>query len=156
MIGSLGQVLFEVSSDKILTFDGLNFSYKAKFAEHSIHNRNSLLEFTGFPAVTASMNILLNSALGVDPYEELENLKNIFREHEAVAFILDGEPQGNGLWVIENMGLNFNFLSNKGRAQIIGVNLSLKEYLDIDGQEFNQDLDQEAFLNDYNGIGNWG
>lgn len=151
MIGSLGEFVFEVSSDKILTFDGLNFSKKANYAEHTIHARKGLLEFTGFNATTASMNIVLNSALGVDPISELEGLTQIFENHEAVSFILDGKPQGDGLWVIESMGLNYDFLDNKGSPQIIELSISLKEYIEINSDK----LTDEEFYNDYYGIGNW-
>lgn len=151
MIGSLGEIVFEVSSEKILTFDGLSFSQKANYAEHSIHGRKSVLEYTGTSATSVSMNITLNSALGIDTIEELEGLKEIFSSHQAVSFVLDGKPQGEGLWVIESLGTNYNFLDNRGRPQIIEVSLTLKEYIDVNSDE----ITDEEFYNDYYGIGNW-
>ena len=151
MIGSLGEVVFEVSADKILTFDGLQFSKKANYAEHAIHARKGLLEFTGFSAVTASMNIALNADLGVNPLEELAKLNGIFERHEAVFFILDGKPQGDGLWVIESMSLKYDYLSNTGVPKIIEVSLNIKEYGEISGDA----ISTEEFENDYYGLGNW-
>lgn len=150
MIGSLGSVIFEVSTDKILTFDDLNFSHSAKFTEHAIHGRKGLLEFTGFSATSASLNILLNADLGVDPKEEFNALKEIFDNHDAVPFILDNEPQGDGLWVIESMSEKRDMISNKGAARLIEVSVNLKEYIEVEDK-----ISDEEFNNDYNGIGNW-
>lgn len=150
MIGSLGSVIFEVSTDKILTFDDLNFSHSAKFTEHAIHGRKGLLEFTGFSATSASLNILLNADLGVDPKEEFNALKEIFDNHDAVPFILDNEPQGDGLWVIESMSEKRDMISNKGAARIIEVSVNLKEYIEVEDK-----ISDEEFNNDYNGVGNW-
>lgn len=151
MIGSLGNVIFEVSTDKILTFNDLNFSHGAKFTEHSIHGRKGLLEFTGFSATTASLNILFSADLGIVPQEEFNALKEIFDNHEAVPFILDDKPQGDGLWVIESISEKRDMLSNKGAARVIEVSLNLKEYIEVDDEK----ISDEEFNNDYNGVGNW-
>ena len=153
MIGSLGEVVFEVSENQILTFDGLTFQRKANYSEHSIHTKKGLLEFTGFSAMTASMNIALNEDLGINPRDELERLTEIFNNHEAVSFILNGNPQGDGLWVIESMSLNYNFISNIGEPKVIEVSLNLKEYIEINESE--SEVTDEEFENDYNGLGNW-
>ena len=151
MVGSLGEIIFEVSTDSILTFDDLTFQHSAKYTEHAIHGRKGLLEFTGFSATSASLSILLNADLGIDPKEEFEALKEIFDNHEAVPFILDDEPQGDGLWIIESISEKRDKISNKGAARIIEVSLNLKEYIELNEDE----ISEEEFNNDYNGIGNW-
>ncbi|MBR2208885.1 MAG: phage tail protein [Synergistaceae bacterium] len=151
MIGSLGEIVFNVSENQILTFDGLNFQRKANYSEHSVHTRKGLLEFTGFSAATASMNIVLNEVLGINPREELERLNDIFVNHEAVPFILNGNPQGDGLWVIESMSVKYNFISSIGEPKIIEVSLNLKEYIEIN----ENNSESSDFENDYYGIGNW-
>jgi len=153
MIGSLGEVIFEVSAEKILTFDGLQFSHSAKYSEHAVHGRKGLLEFTGFSASTLSMNITLNSNLGINPKKELENLKEIFFNHEAVLFILDGEPQGENLWVIESLSEKHDNISKHGASNYIEVSLNLKEYIEVNQQ--NSSNNDFNFENDYYGVGNF-
>ena len=153
MIGSLGEVVFEVSENQILTFDGLIFQKKANYSEHAIHTKKGLLEFTGFSATTASMNITLSEDLGVNPRDELGRLEEIFVNHEAVLFILNGNPQGDGLWVIESMSVDYDFISNIGEPKMIQVNLSIKEYIEINENE--HEITDEEFNNDYYGVGNW-
>lgn len=133
MIGSLGDIVFEVSPDKVRTFRDLQIQRKANYTEHAIHGKKGLLEFTGFAAATGSLNIRLDAALGVNPKEEFDALLDVFNAHEAVAFILDGEPIGDGLWVIEDIDESFETVNNKGAAITLEVPLKLKEYVEVEG-----------------------
>jgi len=155
MVGSLGEIVFDVSSESILTFDGLQVSHSAKYAEHAIHGRKGLLEFTGFSPANMSMTISLNAELGINPKEELERLKEIFYSHEAILFILNGEPQGENLWVIESLSEKHEDISNIGISNYIEVSLTLKEYLEAEPESEKTEISSEEFENDYNGLGNW-
>ena len=134
-LGSLDDIEFEVSDEKVRTFRDLNLNKSAKFAAHEIHNKKALLEFTGFDADDLSLKIDINSALGVDVKEELDALHDLFNNHEAVPFILNGEPQGEGLWVLESLDEDFSMINNKGELVRVELSLKLKEYLELDGEE---------------------
>ena len=82
-----------------------------------------------------SLKININSALGLDVKEELDALHEILNKHEAVPFILNGEPQGEGLWVLESLDEEFNIINNKGELVHVEASLKLKEYLEIEGEE---------------------
>ena len=131
MIGSLGEVVFEVSFEKVKTFRDFQVQRNAKYTEHAIHGRKGLLEFTGLSAATASLRIRLDAALGVNPKEELETLRKMLSDHEAVPFILDGEPQGDGLWVLEGIDENYEIIDNYGTFITVEVNIKLKEYIEV-------------------------
>ncbi len=131
MIGSLGGVIFEVSFEKVETFRDFQVQRSAKYTEHAIHGRKGLLEFTGLSASTASLRIRLDAAFGVNPKKESETLRKMLSDHEAVPFILDGEPQGDGLWVLEGIDENYELIDNHGTFIIIEVNLKLKEYIEV-------------------------
>ncbi len=132
MIGSFGEVVFEVSDEKVRTFRDYQIQRSAKYSEHTIHGRKGLLEFTGLSPASASLSIKLDAGLGVNPKEELNNLREILNKHEAVPFILDGEPQGDGLWVLESLKENFEIIDNHGTFISINVSLNLKEYIEVE------------------------
>ena len=132
MIGSLGEVVFEVSSDLVRTFRDFQIQRSAKFSEHAIHGGKALLEFTGLAPASMSLSIRLDAGLGVNPKEELEALREILTNHEAVPFILDGEPQGDGLWVLEGLDENYEVIDNQGTFIALDVSLKLKEYIEVD------------------------
>ncbi len=129
MIGTLGSVIFEVSEDSIKTFRDLSFSRQANYTEHAIINSKGLLEFTGLKANTCSLKIILDASLGLNPLKELDTLRKMLNNHEAVAFVIGGEVQGQGLWVIESMNETLELITNTGEIFKASVNLSLKEYL---------------------------
>ena len=131
MIGSFGEVVFEVSAERIRTFRDFQIQHSAKYTEHAIHGRKGLLEFTGLSASTASLNIRLDAGLGINPQEELNTLHEILAKHEALPFILDGEPQGDGLWVLESIGENYEIIDNHGTFIAVEVSLKLKEYIEV-------------------------
>ena len=132
MIGSFGEVVFYVTPEKIRTFRDFQIQRSAKYTEHAIHGRKGLLEFTGFSAATASLRIRLDAGLGVNPKEELNTLHEILTKHEAVPFILDGEPQGDGLWVLESIDENFEIIDNHGTFIAVEVSLKIKEYIEVE------------------------
>ena len=135
-IGSLGDVVFEVSSDKVRTFNDLQVQLKANYMEHAIHGKKGLLEFTGFAASTMTITIDLLASLGVVPKDELTGLEEILTNHEAVPFILNGEPQGDNLWVLESLSESYPVINNKGELISVRVTLNLKEYVEAeDGEE---------------------
>lgn len=131
MIGSLGDVVFEASTELIRTFRDFQIQRSAKFSEHAIHGGKALLEFTGLSPASMSLNIKLDAALGVNPKEELDTLRQILADHNAVPFILDGEPQGDGLWVLEALDENYNIIDNQGTPISLDVSLKLKEYIEM-------------------------
>jgi phage protein U len=132
MIGSLGGVVFEVSSERVKTFQDLKFQYSMKYAQHDIHGGVGLLELTGRAPATCSLKILLDSALGVDPKDELKELLEIMLKGAAVGFILDGSPQAlerGGQWVIESATETWKVVDHTGKMISAEVDLQLKEYM---------------------------
>ena len=95
---------------------------------------NELLKFEVAKGSTV-YNIRLDAALGVNPREEFDALLEIFTEHQAVPLILDGEPIGDGLWIIENIDENFEVVNNKGTAIALEVPLKLREYVEAEEGE---------------------
>ena len=57
MIGSYGDIVFEVSDKKVKTFRDFQIQRSAKYSEHAIHGGKALLEFTGLSPASISLNI---------------------------------------------------------------------------------------------------
>ena len=132
MIGSLGEVVFEVSTERVRTFRDFQIQRSAKYSEHAIHGRKGLLEFTGLAPASMSLSIRLDAGLGVNPKEELSTLHDVLTKHQAVPFILDGEPQGDGLWVLEGLDEKHEIVDNHGTSIAVEVSLKLKEYIEVE------------------------
>lgn len=129
MIGTLGDIAFEVSEEKIRTFNNYKFSASASYSEHNIHNKKSLLEFTGLKASNINFDIVLDESLGLTVDEEIDELLILLETHKPVKFILDGKIQGWEKWIIESIDISHEIINNKGRTIRAGVNLKLREYI---------------------------
>jgi phage protein U len=135
MIGSLGDVVFEVSSESVKTFQDLQFQHSVKYAQHDIHGSVGLLEYTGKNPTTGSLKIRFDSALGVEPMKEIVSIYMMMRNGVAVNFILDGRPQGEGLWVIESFTEEWKVVNNTGKMIAAESSIQLKEYVEDGGMD---------------------
>ena len=129
MIGTLGGIAFEVSEERIRTFNNYKFSAGASYSEHNIHNKKSLIEFTGLKASNVTLDIVLDESLGLDVGDELKELFNLMEDHKPVKFILDGKIQGWEKWIIESLDVSHDIINNKGHTIKASVNIKLREYI---------------------------
>lgn len=129
MIGTLGDIAFEVSEEKIRTFNNYKFSAGANYSEHNIHGKKGLLEFTGLKASNITLDITFDESLGLTVDEELDELLILLDTHKPVKFILDGKIQGWDKWVIEGVDVSHEIVNNKGRTIKAVASVKLREYV---------------------------
>lgn len=130
MLGSLGEIVFEVSSNMVMTFDDFERSSSARLSFHELQGRKPLREFVGPDVETISFKIRLSTYEGVDPTQKIEKLRDAKDEGIAQLFVLDGAPQGKGYWLIENISESPRFFDNRGRPAVIECDITLKEYME--------------------------
>ena len=129
MIGSLGNFVFEVSADRVRTFDEMESSSSARLAVHETQGGKPLVEFLGPGLEDVSLKITLSAYHGLNPQEELEKMQKMRDEGQAVLYILDGKPQGKGYWLIGHLSAKYRYVDNRGRPGVVECSLSLKEYI---------------------------
>ncbi len=129
MIGTLGDVVFETSSEKIRTFDGMKRSGSARWATHDIMAHKPVLEFLGSGMEQISFSMRFDVSLGINPAAELETLRGLRDAGEASQLILNGKPIGEHKWVIESLSENWERIDNLGRLLVATVDITLKEYV---------------------------
>lgn len=131
MIGSLGEVAFEVSSKKVFTFGELSRERTARINFHErLGGLKPLAEFIGPGVESISFTIRLSRYLGVDPLAEVATLRKMCDSGTAASFSLDGKPQGDGLWLVESIKETWRNVDNKGNPTEIDCDIQLKEYME--------------------------
>jgi len=128
MIGSFGSVIFEVSREKIFTFDNFKRVKKANFAQHKIINHKPILEYTGSDLDSIDFTIHLNINIGISPKEELKKLSDIIDSGEEKKLIIGNDIAGK--FVLTQISEDHKFIDNKGRILIADITLKLLEYTD--------------------------
>lgn len=127
-IGTFAGISFEVSAQKVLTFDGLSRSGSSRWALHDIALQKPLPEFLGAGQESISMKISLHRSKKVNPEKVAEQLRK-FRDSGKVSTLVIGKkPVTNGFWYIEDLQEDHRRIDNKGISSRIDLTLSLKEY----------------------------
>ena len=134
IVGAIGArslrdvIVFEVSSQRVLTFDGLNRRNTARFAEHGTLLQKPISQFVGAALDSIDIKIILHSHLGVNPQAEFNKLINIQRSGQVVTFIVGRQVLGVFRWRIENLGVTYEKIDPDGFCHESEVSLSLREY----------------------------
>ena len=127
-IGTLGDIVFSVSRNKVNTFDGLKWDSSAQYAQHNRHLRDVLLEFTGTDADKISFAMFFSVFLGVDPMAEIVKLLNAERSGRVMRLVIGAKAYGKHRWVITGTSKALERFDNKGNLLTASVNVSLLAY----------------------------
>ena len=127
-LGSLGDVVFEVSSSTVRTIDNLAHNTKARLAKHDIIGKKPVMEFLGPDGDEVSFDMRFSIYLGINPKEEADKLRKMCEKGEAMELIMGNQPIGAGKWVIESVSESVDAIDNLGNILVSTVKVSLKEY----------------------------
>lgn len=125
-IGSLGDIVFEASTDKVHSFNSLTKTSKSKYAEHEIIGDKPKLAYIGEELDEYSMEIALKKSLGVDPDSAVSALEQYRADGEVVVLMLGKSVKGQV--VITGLKTEYRHVDNNGTVHTINASLSLKEY----------------------------
>lgn len=128
MIGTLGDVVFQVSTDKVLTFQSLQRTGRARYQKHNVISTKPVLEFVGDDLDEIPLTITLNQNLGIKVVSEITRLRDYKSNGERLALIIGGRVFG--YFVIEEVQDSWDRVSNLGECMLATVNLNLTESVD--------------------------
>lgn len=146
VIGNLGSINFEVSPDKLLTFDELKRKRQMKTAEHEIHLQKPKLEYVGQVLDEISFSIQINATLNLHPQESLDEIVNLYEEHEPVTFAVAGKSMSKNKWFITLLDEDYLHLDGSGALLAANISLSIKEY--VEGVDTSRKSTEDATQDD--------
>lgn len=145
MIGSLGDVIFEVSDKKVSSINNeLSRSYKSKISEHTAIYGPGMLRHQGRELIEISFGISLVSTLLPDssPAEELDKIKTMWEFGEYGYLTLGGQTFGAFPFLIVDMNEKNSYFNKKTSSfNVINLELTLKEYIE-NPKLYNQIIEQ--------------
>ncbi|MCE5315157.1 MAG: phage tail protein [Armatimonadota bacterium] len=133
VIGSFGQIVFEVSSRKAESFEGFNHKAGARLDSSEIIGSEPLVQFLGPGEETIGFNLRLSADLGVNPQTEYKKLYDMMTSGEAGSLVLGGEPFGgsNVRWLIEDLSTEYSHWGGSGIPRWLDVSVSLRKYVTV-------------------------
>ena len=128
MIGSFGDVIFQVSRKTAKTLKDLQRSEGARYSEHDIHLKKPKLEYIGPGLSKVSFKMEFFASRGMNPIVETDKLIRMQRDGTYHLFILGNKRFGMKYFVLETVSLDFEQI-DKGVVLKATANVTLKEYL---------------------------
>lgn len=126
-IGTLGNVVFEVSSELVRTFSDMTETVSARWTAHEVIGQKPRQEYIGPALRTRRFAMTLRSDLGLDPVTESAALEASAEDGEVLALVIGGRPLGD--WVITELRRNERHIAADGTIRTIDLQLSLEEYV---------------------------
>ena len=145
MIGSLGDVIFEVSDKKVSSINNeLSRTYKSKISEHNAIYGPGMVRHQGRELIEISFGISLVSTLLPEssPAEELDKIKTMWEFGEYGYLTFGGQTFGAFPFLIVDMNEKNSYFNKKTSSfDVINLELTLKEYID-NPKLYNQIIEQ--------------
>ena len=130
VVGNLGSLIaFEVSSDKIQTFNSLSREVKGRWTTHDVIGNKARSEFLGADLSDMSFSITLSANHGVRPRDTLERIEQAVENGEHFPFVLGGKMIGRYDWKITSVSESYDKIIADGCVVQAKVNITLQEYL---------------------------
>lgn len=129
IVGALGDIVFSVSSNQVLTLDNFKWSGSARYATHARHGTNALTEFCGVNPDAITFDVLLSAYLGVNPMQELNKIWTYEREGRALSLVVGEKAYGKYRWTITKHSAIVKTTAGDGSVTSVSVSLTLQEYL---------------------------
>ncbi len=128
MVGKFGDIIFETSDKRILSFKGFKQTVSGRWSRHSIIGRKEVLEFNGPGNRKITFTITLNAIYGVRPREMLEKMESIVEEGKTDYLIIGGRPVGNNRFCISSLGEEWDTILSGGELAIATGTITMEEY----------------------------
>ncbi|MBR2732737.1 MAG: phage tail protein [Selenomonadaceae bacterium] len=129
-IGCFADLVFEVDSERVLTFDGFKHDVKSRYARHELINQEPVLEWLGADTQKVTMTITLTATLGVNPAEEMEKVHRLCLDGEADWLIVANSVVGGRLWVITEASCKSISTDKFGNPIVAQMDVTFETYND--------------------------
>jgi len=125
--GSLGDVVFEVSSARMFTPGSFSMSRDARYEDHEVQGAFPRSEFLAPGLGSCSLSMVLRRDLGCDPATEAERLEEKLILGEVLRLIIAGKNLGK--WTLRKIDQSWRHMLPGGTGPaILTLNVELKEY----------------------------
>ncbi len=127
-VGSFGELIFQVSAQKILTFDSLTVQTEARWTEHERHLQNPLPEYQGVQNDKITLPVYLSAFAGTNPAEEIGKIQSMIKTGTPHYLVIGTAAYGNVRWVIQKAKIDMQRYDNDGNLLEASVSMTLFEY----------------------------
>lgn len=136
-IGYMGDIVFVVSENYMLTMTGDERESEARWSEHALIMRKPVSQFGGPGLEKLSFSILLDMDHGINPAKQLKELRRMRDTGAVFPIVIGGEPISQSYWRLDSLKEGNKYYTAAGQLMQCRVHLSLTEYDDKNTVEEN-------------------
>lgn len=134
LVGYWGEgIVFEVSSERALTFSGMRRNVNGRWADHEIVMEKPRSEFLGAGLSSVSMDVKLSWGMGLEPGEIESVIDNIEAavESGATNYLYVGNKRiGQNRMRISSVSESWDVIYSGGVLEQVSLSLSFTEYIE--------------------------
>lgn len=131
MIGSYGDIVFETSDKRILTFSDFKYTAASRWEKHDNMNAKPTSEFIGPDLDQITFTVILNGNYGVKPRQEMEIWLEKVTKGTADVLVIGTKPLGQDKWVVKQVSNAWDTIFNKGELFSGKIDVTLEEYIEV-------------------------
>ena len=125
-LGSLGELPFVCSMEKVRTFSDLSRELSVRWAKHDLIGQKPVLEFVGEGLNAVSLKMRFDVSLGIAPKDGLDRLKRMMDNKLYKTLIIGGENLGR--YVIESISEERKYHAGDGLCLVAEATVNLTEW----------------------------
>ena len=127
-IGAFADVVFEVNTDRVFTFDDFKYDVKSRYARHELINQEPVLEWLGADTQKITLTITMTATLGVNPAVEMEKVRQLCLSGEADWLVIGNTVVGGRLWVVTETSSKVEAWDNAGNILVGKMDVTFESY----------------------------
>ena len=120
---------FNVSSNKILTFDRLSYGESLAVEQQEVTGDKPSTYIKGLSLMTIPLTVELKSSLGVDVQAEIDDWLNMLRAQTKNYFFVGNKPVSRNKFLLTRVDVDGKTILNNGKAQSATLSIELQEYV---------------------------
>jgi len=128
-IAVFGSKVFQVTQDRIYTFDGIQYSSSLNTEKQDASGKKPSTYNKGPGLNSMSIRIYLDVSLGVDPRREIEEWEAIKDASIAYPFVLGTRPLGKNKWLLVSVQVAIQNIDSNGNVLSAELTLQFDEYV---------------------------
>lgn len=128
MVGKYGDIIFETSDRKILSFNNFNQSVSGRWSSHALIGKKEKAEFNGPGKRKITFKITFSATLGIRPREMLEKLESIVENGKVDYMVIGGRPIGENQFAMTSLSEAWETVYSKGELARASVSVTIEEY----------------------------
>ncbi len=129
MVGKYGDIIFETSDKRVLSFKNFSQNVNGRWGNHTIIGKKEKMEFNGPGRRKVTFQMVLMATLGVRPREMLKMLEEMVEKGKVDYMVIGGKPIGENKFAITAVSETWDAVYSRGELAKASVSVTLEEYV---------------------------